>query len=144
MARTSACDGRHGINARLARCLLMAHDRAKGDTFAITHEFFAMMLGVRRAGITVAAGLLQQGGRIHDERGRITVMDRPGLERAACECCGVMRRTLDRLLAVPTGASPLMCPESLGTRRKRIPDWIFTPERLAEPQNRLARRRAQS
>ncbi|GGC56556.1 hypothetical protein GCM10011504_38660 [Siccirubricoccus deserti] len=104
VARTAACNGRHHTDQRLARWLLMAHDRASGDGFPMTHEFLSMMLGVRRAGITVAAGQLQKAGFIHYERGRIEITDRPGLESAACECYGVVRRAQDQLLGLPPGA----------------------------------------
>jgi CRP-like cAMP-binding protein len=103
VARTAACNGRHHIDQRLARCLLMAHDRSEGDDFPMTHEFLSMMLGVRRAGITVAAGTLQKAGFIHYDRGRIEVTDRPGLESVACECYGIVRRAQDQLLGQPGG-----------------------------------------
>jgi CRP-like cAMP-binding protein len=97
VARTAACNGRHQTEQRLARWLLMAHDRADGDEFPMTHEFLAMMLGLRRAGVTVAAGILQKAHFIRYERGRIEVTDRPGLESVACECYGISRRATDRL-----------------------------------------------
>jgi CRP-like cAMP-binding protein len=103
VARTGACNGRHQIEQRLARWLLMAHDQVEGDAFPMTHEFLAMMLGLRRAGVTVAAGGLQKAGLIRYERGRIEVTDRPGLEAAACECYGIARRAHDRLLGPPAG-----------------------------------------
>jgi CRP-like cAMP-binding protein len=105
VARTAACNGRHQIDQRLARWLLMAHDRASGGDFPMTHEFLSMMLGVRRAGITVAAGALQKAGFIRYERGSIEVTDRPGLESAACECYGVVRRAQDQLLGLPLGST---------------------------------------
>ena len=87
VAQTAACNGRHALEERLARWLLMAHDRAEGDVFPMTHEFLALMLGVRRAGVTVAAGVLHR--RRHRLRARhVTVLDRPGLEGAACGCHG--------------------------------------------------------
>jgi CRP-like cAMP-binding protein len=98
VSRTAACNGRHHTDQRLARWLLMAHDRARTDEFPMTHEFLSMMLGIRRAGITVAAGQLQKAGFIRYERGCIEVTDRPGLESAACECYGVVRRAQDSLL----------------------------------------------
>ena len=98
VARTAACNGRHHVDQRLARWLLMAHDRFTGNEFPMTHEFLSMMLGVRRAGITVAAGQLQKAGLIHYERGRIEVTDRPGLESVACECYGVVRRAYECLI----------------------------------------------
>ena len=103
VARTAACNGRHHTDQRLARWLLMAHDRAKGDEFPMTHEFLSMMLGVRRAGVTVAAGTLQKAGFIRYERGCIEVTDRPGLESVACECYGMVRRASDRLFGVSEG-----------------------------------------
>jgi len=98
VVRTAACNGRHHIDQRLARWLLMAHDRAEGDGFPMTHEFLSMMLGVRRAGVTVAASLLLKAGFIRYERGYMEVTDRPGLESVACECYGMVRRASDRLL----------------------------------------------
>jgi CRP-like cAMP-binding protein len=103
VARTAACNGRHHIDDRLARWLLMAHDRSEGGEYPMTHEFLSMMLGVRRAGITVAAGTLQKAGLIRYERGHIQVTDRPGLENVACECYGIVRRASDRLLGLPAG-----------------------------------------
>ncbi len=98
---TAACNGRHVVEQRLARWLLMAHDRTEGDEFAMTHEFLSMMLAVRRAGITVAAGGLQRAGYIRYEQGRIRVTDRHGLETAACECHAIVRRETERLMGAP-------------------------------------------
>jgi CRP-like cAMP-binding protein len=98
---TAACNGRHLVEQRLARWLMMAHDRTDGDEFAMTHEFLSMMLAVRRAGITVAAGSLQRAGYIRYEQGRIRVADRHGLETAACECHTIVRRETERLMGVP-------------------------------------------
>jgi CRP-like cAMP-binding protein len=103
VARTAACNGRHHIEQRLARWLLMAHDRADGDEFPITHEFMSMMLGVRRAGITTAAGVLQKAGMISYRVGRMRITDRPGLENSACECYGFVRRASDRLFGLQDG-----------------------------------------
>ena len=110
VARTAACNGRHHVDQRLARWLLMAHDRAKGDEFPMTHEFLSMMLGVRRAGITVTAGQFQKAGYIRYERGCIVVTDRPGLESVACECYGIVRRASDQLLGLPAGATGVYRP----------------------------------
>ena len=98
---TAACNSRHFVEQRLACWLLMAHDRTEGNEFAMTHEFLSMMLGVRRAGVTVAAGALQRAGYIQYEQGRIRVADRLGLEAAACECHFIVRREFERLLAQP-------------------------------------------
>lgn len=104
VSQTAACNANHGIEQRLARWMLMAHDRAEGDEFPMTHEFLSMMLGVRRAGVTVAAGVLQRAGYIHYDRGRMAVTDRPGLEAAACECHGTVRREFERLLGPAAAA----------------------------------------
>ena len=101
---TAACNARHALEQRLARWLLIAHDRAGADEFAMTHEFISMMLGVRRPGVSLAAGVLQKAGLIRYVRGRMAVTDRPGLEAAACECYHVARREFARLLG--TGAAP--------------------------------------
>jgi CRP-like cAMP-binding protein len=97
VAQTAACNGRHHIEQRLARWMLMAHDRSEGDGFPMTHEFLSMMLGVRRAGVTVAAGALQRAGLIQYERGRMTITDRDGLEAGACDCYDLVRREYTRL-----------------------------------------------
>ena len=89
LAASAACLRFHQIGPRLARWLLMTQDRARADRFHVTHEFLSYMLGVRRVGITAAAGLLQRGGLIEYCRGELTVLDRPGLEAAACGCYAV-------------------------------------------------------
>ena len=104
VAQTAACNARHGLEERFARWLLMAHDRAEGDEFPMTQEFAAMMLGVRRAGVSVAAGALQRAGVIGYERGSVAVLDRAGLEAASCACYGAARRQFERLLGAAAGA----------------------------------------
>lgn len=101
VARTGACDGRHTITQRILRRILMTHDHIAGDEFPMTHEHLAMLLGVRRAGVTVAASALRQAGLIRYVRGRIQVVDRPGLERIACDCHGAIRRIHERVVQLP-------------------------------------------
>lgn len=98
VSQTATCNRAHTIDERCARWLLMTHDRVASDTFNITHEFLAFMLGVRRAGVTVAAGILQKAGFITYKRGNLTVLDRTGLEGASCECYSVVRKEFERLL----------------------------------------------
>jgi CRP-like cAMP-binding protein len=93
-----ACNGLHSVQQRCARWLLLTHDRVGTDEFPMTHEFLAQMLGVRRASVTVTAGALQRAGFVEFSRGRVEVVDRPGLEGAACECYAVTREVYDRLL----------------------------------------------
>lgn len=93
-----ACQRYHEIRPRLARWLLMSQDRAKADTFSMTQEFLAYMLGVRRVSITKAAGDLQRGGLIEYRRGKLQVLDRIGLERAACGCYQVDQESYIDLL----------------------------------------------
>jgi CRP-like cAMP-binding protein len=85
MSRTAGCNRVHPVEERLARWLLMTHDRVGADTFFLTHEFLAAMLGVRRPSVTVAAGLLQRAGLIDYLRGNLRILDRPRLEETACE-----------------------------------------------------------
>lgn len=98
VAQTAACNGAHLVEQRCARWLLMTHDRVEADDFPLTHEFLALMLGVRRAGVTVAMRALQEKTLVQYTRGRVEIVDRPGLERASCECYGVVRTHFARLL----------------------------------------------
>jgi CRP-like cAMP-binding protein len=93
-----ACNGVHAIQERCARWLLEAHDRAGSDEFVLTQEFLSDMLGVRRPSVTVAARTLQTAGVIQYRRGRITVIDREGLEEASCECYRVIKHEYRRLV----------------------------------------------
>ena len=85
-SQSVACNRLHSLEERCARWLLMTHDRVGASTFVLTQEFLSQMLGVRRASVTVAAGMLQKAGLIKYVRGKITVLDRKGLEEASCEC----------------------------------------------------------
>ncbi|WP_207478576.1 Crp/Fnr family transcriptional regulator [Arenibaculum pallidiluteum] len=98
VSQTAACNVHHTLQERLARWLLMAHDRAEGDDLPLTQEFLSMMLGVRRAGVTVAVNILEQTGSIASRRGRVTVLDRSRLETASCECYGMVQQQFKRLL----------------------------------------------
>jgi CRP-like cAMP-binding protein len=93
VGQASACNRAHSVEQRCARWLLMMHDRAQEQAFTLTQDFLAAMLGVRRAGVTVAAGALQRAGLIQYYRGHITVVDRPGLEAASCACYLVIRES---------------------------------------------------
>lgn len=97
-ATSAACLRFHTITRRLARWLLMTQDRAHADTFHVTHEFLSYMLGVRREGITASAGELHAEGLIRYSRGEVLVLDRPGLEAAACSCYGVDRHSYAEVL----------------------------------------------
>lgn len=98
VAQGAACNRVHGIEQRCARWLLMTHDRVGRDEFSLKQEFLAEMLGVRRAGVSVAASTLQSAGIIRYSRGTIHVLDRQRLEAASCECYNIIRQQFDRLI----------------------------------------------
>jgi CRP-like cAMP-binding protein len=98
VAQSAACNQFHSLEQRCCRWLLMTHDRMHSDEFLLTQEFLAMMLGVQRTGVTVAAGSLQRAGLIHYRRGNVTIIDRRGLLERSCECYGISKKEFDRLL----------------------------------------------
>jgi len=93
------CNLHHTVEQRLCRWLLLSLDRQSSNELHMTQELIANMLGVRREGVTEAAGCLQDAGLIQSQRGRITVLDRPGLERRVCECYAVAKTESDRLFS---------------------------------------------
>ncbi len=99
MAQTAACNRHHAVEQQLCRWLLLSLDRLHSSELTMTQELIANMLGVRREGVTEAAGNLQAAGLIHYSRGKITVLDRSKLEARACECYAVVKRESDRLLS---------------------------------------------
>ena len=99
MSQTAVCNRHHSIEQQLCRWLLLSLDRLSSDKVSMTQELIANMLGVRREGVTEAAGQLQRRGLIRYSRGTIRVLDRPGLEKAVCECYAVVKEEFDRLLA---------------------------------------------
>jgi CRP-like cAMP-binding protein len=101
VAQRMACVALHSIPERCSRWLLLTHDRVGDREFPLTQESLAQMLGVRRASVTQAAGALQNSGLISYSRGRVTILDRDGLESAACECYGIIRSEVERLLPLP-------------------------------------------
>ena len=98
MTQTAVCNRYHSLDQQLCRWLLLSMDRLSGSELLMTQELIANMLGVRREGVTMGAGRLQRDGLIRNARGRITVLDRPGLERRSCECYAVVKKEYDRLL----------------------------------------------
>lgn len=104
MMQTAVCNRHHGVEQQLCRWLLLSLDRTAGNSLSMTQEVISNLLGVRREGVTEAAGRLQREGLIQYSRGHIEVLDRPGLERACCECYGVVKLEFDRLLSdIPRG-----------------------------------------
>ena len=99
MTQTAVCNRHHSVEQQLCRWLLLSLDRLSSNSLTMTQELIANMLGVRREGVTEAAGKLQRAGLIRYRRGRIEVLDRPGLEKTVCECYAVVKTEFDRLLS---------------------------------------------
>ena len=110
VSQSVACNGLHSAHQRCARWLLMAHDRARTDSFKLTHEFLAEMLGIQRPSVNIVARRLQSAGLISYSRGEITIVNRRGLEMEACECYAMVRKALEDTLA----------PTTVGRRRQRV------------------------
>jgi CRP-like cAMP-binding protein len=102
MSQTAVCNRHHSVDQQLCRWLLLSLDRLASNELTMTQELIANMLGVRREGVTEAAGKLQDAGLIQYRRGKITVLDRPGLEARSCECYEVVKTEFDRLLPYVT------------------------------------------
>jgi CRP-like cAMP-binding protein len=119
-SQVAACNRLHSISERLARWLLMSYDRCRCDDLAFTQEFIGLMLGVRRAGVTEAAIILQAEGLIHYSRGHIKILDRPGLECHSCECYPIIKAEFNLLVgAEPSGNTTAQAcppPQILGRR----------------------------
>jgi CRP-like cAMP-binding protein len=102
IAQLSTCSRLHSVEERFCRWVLMTADRAGQQTFPITHDLLSHMLGVRRASVTVVAGMMQQAGLIHYRYGKMTIRDRDGLEAGVCDCYHIIRGQFDRLLGMKT------------------------------------------
>lgn len=105
VAQSAACNHAHQLDQRCCRWLLMTHDRVQSPEFLLTQEFLAMMLGVRRTSVTLAANNLKRLKLIKYSRGQVTILDRKGLEERSCECYAASKREFDRLLGQPLGAA---------------------------------------
>jgi CRP-like cAMP-binding protein len=112
VSQSAACNTLHAIAPRCCRWLLLTHDRVGGDEFLLNQEFLAQMLGVRRASVSAVAATLQRAGLIRYRWGRMTVVNRPGLEAAACECYQIIVTEYERLLGLPPTGNPSMLSRS--------------------------------
>ena len=108
VAQSSACNRKHSIGQQCARWILMTHDRVDSDEFPITHEFLAEILGAMRPSVTHALRPLKLAGVLDYRRGRMKVLDRPGLEARSCECYGLIRDRFDRMPGATAGAGRLL------------------------------------
>ena len=135
VGQSSGCNRKHAMAQRCARWLLLTHDRVGRDEFELTHLVLSQMLGVRRASVTEIAIRFQRQGMIRYTRGRVTVLDRAALERASCECYGVIRSTFDRLLGGGDTPNPLdgitITEGGMSAAKDGTPDPENDPERTA-------------
>ena len=102
--QTVACNALHSTEERMCRWLLMMHDRAEGEALPYTHEFLSHMLGANRKSVTLAAQAMQAAGLISYRRGKILILDRPGLEETSCECYAIVKERFDAFLDPPASA----------------------------------------
>ena len=123
IGQIAACNRHHPLEQRLCRWLLSCLDRLPSNELSLTQELIAQMLGVRREGVTEAAGRLQKAGLIHNHRGHVTVIDRPGLEAHACECYAVIRRAYDQ---IPRGDDLMANPDVRGRQARTRPNVTRT------------------
>ncbi len=112
MAQTAVCNRHHSVDQQLCRWLLLSLDRLPGNEINMTQELIANMLGVRREGVTAAAGHLRRAGLVSYQRGVITVLDRAGLEKRVCECYAVVKKETDRLVTLRTKPPPQKKPQA--------------------------------
>ncbi|MFN3712773.1 MAG: Crp/Fnr family transcriptional regulator [Alcanivoracaceae bacterium] len=131
MAQTAVCNRHHSIAQQLCRWLLLSLDRLEGNQLVMTHELIANMLGVRREGVTEAAGKLQRAGLIKYHRGKITVLDRGKLEKMSCECYAVVKKETDRLAAQNNTIAQHRLPSgAVMTQKKQSVIIPFTERRV--------------
>jgi hypothetical protein len=140
--QAAACNALHCVKERTCKWLLRTHDRVVGNEFTLTQEFLGVMLGVRRASVTLVAHELQKAGMIYYRSGYVTVLDRKGLEESSCECCAVVRAYFDKFLERLCPASPQnkrVCGSVNDSNRAGI--VTRTSPSSTRPAERLARRR---
>ena len=125
--QTVACNAMHSTEEKMCRWLLMMHDRAEGEALPYTHEFLSHMLGANRKTVTLAAQSMQTPGLISYRRGKIKVLDRPGLEKASCECYAVVKERFDAFLTPPSTA---VQGNTTGRRKREPPAGHVSAPRL--------------
>ena len=124
ITQTAVCNRHHSVEQQLCRLLLLSHDRLPTNELALTQDLMSTLLGVRREGISEAAGRLQAAGLIRHARGRISVLDRPKLEAQACECYAVVKQEYDRLLPVAAQPASIRFPALRTASSNRLADLV--------------------